>query len=747
MTTLLRFNKFRSTGDIWGGLASMLVALPASVAFGVTVYSAIGPGYAPSGALAGILGAAALGLIASIFGGTDRLISAPCAPAAAVLAAFAIKLVQQEVPPEHIVLLLIVLGVLTGLVQVLLGFLGIGRLIRYIPYTVVSGYLSGVGMIIIGSQIQRFFGATADLRWWQTLLAPQSWDFRSICIGMATVVVALLGPRLTKVVPGTILGLVAGILTYFGLAFLVDPTMLALEGNSLVLGSLGLAENGYVSTLVSRWHALGDLKLGQVGALVGSALTLAALLSIDTLKTCVVIDQTTRTRHQPNRELCAQGAANISSALIGGLPGSGTMGASMVNLKSGAQTRVSGILEGVLVLLAALVLNAVIAWVPIPSLAGILVVIGIRMIDLEPLRFLESRRTALDFAVVLGVVVIALSVDLIAASAAGVAMSILLFLREQVGGTVIRHKTFVHQRSSTWARTEAERRKISQQSEKAVIFELQGSLFFGTSYELYSSLEPELRSREYIILGLRLVQSVDVTAVHMLMQVRDMLAERGAFLLLSNVREQLPSGQNLLEFFVQTGLLDQGEGEDSEKSPTVRLFPVLEAAIEWVEEQLIGGNKAASDSEELLQLQEMQLFQGRKDETLADLQERMTQCSYKAGAIIYAVGDPGDAIYLVRRGEIRIMAPVGGSRQLHHVASIGRGDFFGGLAFLDGQPRSDNAVAHTDVDLYMLTMEQFNQLSDEHKRLALILALAISRTLAHRLRHANGERSLLHGQG
>ncbi|MDO8946123.1 MAG: SulP family inorganic anion transporter [Desulfocapsaceae bacterium] len=733
MSVLL--NKLRAPGDLWGGLASMLVALPASVAFGVTVYAAISPHYVALGAVAGLLGAAALGLIAPVFGGTDRLISAPCAPAAAVLSAFAIELVKQGVAPESIVLLLTVLAGLTGLVQILFGFLGIGRIIKYIPYTVVSGYLSGVGIIIITSQIRNFMGAGADTPWWQVVINPALWDMRSIYVGAATVLVALLGPKVTKAIPGTILGVCAGLLTYFGLAA-TDPSMMTLTDNSLVLGSLGAVEKGYFSTFVARWHDLGELKVSQVGALVGSALTLAALLSIDTLKTCVVIDRKTRTRHEPNRELCAQGLANIASSMIGGLPGSGTMGPSMVNLNSGAQTRVSGIMEGVFVLVAALALSTVIAWIPLATLAGILIVIGLRMIDTEPLRFLESRGTVLDFAVVLAVVTIALTVGLIAASASGVAMSILLFVREQVGGSVVRHKSFVHQRSSTWSRSEAERRMIGQKGEKAIIFELQGSLFFGTTYKLYSILAPEIKSRDYVILDLRLVQSVDITAVHMLIQVRDILAERGAFLLLSNVHER-QKGRNLRELFEQTGLTG-GSGD------TVHIFPVLESAIEWVEERLIAEVKAPVDEEVLLQLQEMELFQGHKDETLVDLEERMEQRSFKAGEAIYSIGDQGHAIYLIRRGEVRITAPIVGSRQLHHVATIGRGDFFGGLAFLDGHNRSDNAIAHTDTDLYMLTLENFHQLAEEHKRLALVLISAISRTLAHRLRHANGERTLLH---
>jgi len=164
---LLQSERFRLTpGDAWGGLAAMLVAFPASIAFGVTVYGAIAPSYAAFGALAGIVGVVVLGLLASWLGGTERLVSAPCAPAAAVLSAFAIQMAQRGDSPDLIVLMLVVVGMLAGLIQAGLGIVGIGGLIKYIPYPVVSGYLTGVGLIIIGSQIPRLLGAPEALRWW-----------------------------------------------------------------------------------------------------------------------------------------------------------------------------------------------------------------------------------------------------------------------------------------------------------------------------------------------------------------------------------------------------------------------------------------------------------------------------------------------------------------------------------------------------------------------------------------------------
>jgi SulP family sulfate permease len=725
----------QTPGDFWGGLAGMLVALPAAIAFGVTVYSVISPSYAAIGALAGIVGATVIGLLAAILGGTDRLISAPCAPAAAVLSAFAIEQVNQGVQPSSIVLLLVMLGILTGLLQMLLGLIGIGRLIKYIPYPVVSGYLSGVGLIIIGSQIPKFLGTAVGTSWWHALVSPWLWDWRGVAVGAATVIVGVLAPRFTQRVPGTILGIVAGLLAYFALAS-QDSTLLELSGNSLVIGPLGAARDGYVSAITERWLDIGELRLNQIAGLFGSALTLAALLSIDTLKTCVVIDQLTRSLHESNRELVAQGIANVASSTLGGIPGSGTMGATLVNISSGAQTRASGVIEGMLALLTALALGSFMAWIPVASLAGILIVIGIRMIDREPLRFIESRATVFDFAVVIAVVVVALSFSLIAASAVGVAMAIILFVREQIGGSVVRHKIYVNQMSSTWYRPEAEMRIIAHKGDQAVIFELQGSLFFGTTQQLYADLEPELATRRYVILDLKRVQSVDVTAAHLLHNVRNALQERGAMLLLSTVRENLPNGRNLREFLEQTGVI----GADD---PAVRVFPELDSAIAWVEDQLLGEENTSKEEEETpIQLHEMELFTHRKDETLKDLEARMELRSFKAGEAIYSLGSPGDAIFWIRRGSVRIFAPLGAGRT-RHIATFGRGDFFGGLAFLDNQPRSNDAVAASDCELYVLSHEQFTLLAEEHKKLAFTLVIAIARTLAIRLRHADTELAML----
>lgn len=725
-------------GDFWGGLAAMLVVLPSSIAFGVTIYAAIGSSYASLGAMAGIIGATVLGLVAPTLGGTDRLITTPCAPAAAVLSAFAITMNQQGVPADTIILLLILLGVITGLGQMLLGFVGIGRLIKFIPYPVVSGYMSGVGLIIIGSQIPIFLG-TPGRHWWEILVAPTLWDWRAVAVAGATLFFTFVGPKLTKLIPGTIMGILAGLVTYFGLAEMVDPTLWQLDGNPLVVGPMGAQQDSLIAAISGHWQDIGDLRLGQVAGLFGMAATLAVLLSIDTLKTCVVVDQLTRSRHDSNRELVAQGVANICSASVGGVPGAGAMGPTLVNLNSGGRSRVSGILEGVFALAAALLLGSFLAWIPVAALAGVLIVVGIRMIDREPLHFIQSRATVFDFVVVLAVILVALTIGLIAASGTGVALAILLFVREQIGGAVVRRKFYVNQTSSTWKRTESELSIIEKRGDQAVIFELQGSLFFGTSQQLYSQLEPEFGKRHYMILDLRRVQSMDVTAAHLLGIVRDGLQEKGALLILSGVPEMLPNGRNLREFLEQTAVIIPDKS-------LMRVFPTLDNAIEWVEDRLLGERDAPlavlEEEEPPLLLQDMEIFSQRKDETLQDLETRLEERSYKAGDVIFATGSEGDGIYWIRRGAVRLFVPVGNGNS-RHIATYGRGDFFGGLSFLDDRPRTNEAVALTDTLLYTLSRKNFDLLAEEHKRLGFNMLQGLARTLALRLRQAENELTLL----
>ena len=226
------------TGDVWGGLAAMMVALPASISFGVIVYEPLGQMYNAQGAMAGIIGATLLGFFAAMFGGCKRLISSPCAPAAAVLSAFAIQFTQSGMPPDQILLALLLIGLLAGGFQMLFGLLKLGGLIKYMPYPVVSGYLAGVGLIIIAAQTPKCLGISGNQGFWFAITSADQWRAASLIVGIVTAALMLIVPRVTQRIPAVIIAIIGGVTTYWLLS-LWDTDLLQLHNNTLIVGPLG----------------------------------------------------------------------------------------------------------------------------------------------------------------------------------------------------------------------------------------------------------------------------------------------------------------------------------------------------------------------------------------------------------------------------------------------------------------------------------------------------------------------------
>ncbi|MEI8161861.1 MAG: SulP family inorganic anion transporter [Betaproteobacteria bacterium] len=722
-------------GDCWGGLAAMLVALPSAIAFGVTIFSPLSASLAAQGALAGIVGATALGLIAPVCGGSSRLISAPCAPAAAVLAALASGYGARGMEPMAILALLSVIGLLAGVTQIGLGLAGIGRLIRFIPYPVVSGYLSGVGLIIIGSQIPRFLGAPATAGLLETLKTPAIWMWQSAVVGGVAIAAMLLTPRLTRKVPATILGLLGGIGTYLLLARF-DPALLSTEHNPLLVGTLAKGDAGFGEIVGRHWLAFANLGLRELGEAVVPALTLAALLSIDTLKTCVVIDTMTDSHHDSNRELTGQGLGNIVSSLIGGIPGAGTMGASLVNISSGGTTRRSGMIAGALSLLAFLVLVPLIAWVPIAALAAILIVIGLRMIDRHSLVFFFTPETRLDFMVIVSVILVAIFGNLIAASGVGVALAILLFIREQTRSSVVHSRIEGHQIVAKWARTPLDVMRLEHEAGEAVIFELQGSLFFGTANQLQAVLEPETGRHKYVILSMRRVQSLDVTATHVLEQIKDRLEEHDAYLVFCDIPKGLPSGLKMKRFLKQTGVV----------RPTNKAFAFrqIDEALEWIQSRAQAEAVAGQVDTSGLELRQMPIFAGQPEEALAALEAAAELRHIKAGKKVFKAGTTAADLFLIRRGTVKVTLPIH-KKDSYHLATCGPGEIVGGMGFLDAGSHTADALALCDTEVYAIPRDRFLELSGQHRDLAFALIESIARNLGQRLHGAVAEIQALRG--
>ncbi|MBF0159630.1 MAG: SLC26A/SulP transporter family protein [Magnetococcales bacterium] len=723
-------------GDFWGGLAAMLVALPSAIAYGVVAYTPLGADYFGYGAMAGVIGTVAIGLIAPVLGGAPRLISAPCAPAAAVLSALAGELLAgrsgiQAATPEQVLLLITVVALISGLLQLAYGTVGAGRLIKFIPFPVVSGYLSGVGTLIFLGQIPKLLGWPKGVDPWKAIVNPALWQMTSVVVGLMTIVGMVMAPRVTKKLPGPIIGLLTGMATYFYLGTL-RPELNHLQGNPLLIGAINVDLASMGSGMEARWSAVSQLAFSDILALLVPMLTLSVLLSIDTLKTCVVMDALTRSRHQSNRELVAQGVANFASAIVGGMPGAGTMGATLVNLNSGACTRTSGVIEGIFALVALVALSWLIAWVPISALAGILIVVAYRMFDWHSFQLLRHRSTVLDFLVIAAVVFVAVRFNLIAASGTGIMLAIVLFLREQIRSSVIRRKIHGNQISSRRNRLPEEKELLASAGADITLCELHGNLFFGTTDQLFTGLEEEIKHCRYLILDMHWVQSIDFTAVHMLEQIEGMLRDRQAYLIFSRLSEELPAGMALRRHFAHVGRCDKVDPS---------FFASTDTALEWAENHILEQHQM-SDSKDLkpLELHEISLFRGFEDDTamLEVLQGSMAEQFYRSGEFIFRQGDSDEKIFLIRRGSVRIVLPLDKGRQ-HTLAIFGRGNFFGEMAFIDHGVRSADAIADGPTEIYLLSRYRFNKLIEQYPALGHKVFARLARAMAIRLRYTNAE--------
>jgi sulfate permease, SulP family len=717
-------------GDLWGGLAAMLVAFPSAIAFGVVIFTAASPELASAGAIAGIIGAVALGITAPLVGRNAGFITAPCAPAAAVMSGLATELVRRgNLPLARVLALMALTALLGALFQIVYGLVRAGRLIKFIPYQVVSGYLSGVAVIIAVAQIPKLLGVPSKMHFGAALTAVHLWNMPGVIVGVVTIAVMALAPKVTKAVPGAIIGLAGGIGTYFVVA-LIRPELMRVTSNPLVIGPIR-ASGSFLEIVSGRAGSLATFRPSDIALVLSSALTLSVLLSIDTLKTGVVLDALTRQRHNSNRELIAQGTANAASFFAGGVPGAGAMGPSLVNVTSGGKTPWSGVIEGALVLACFLALGNFIAWVPIAALAGILLVVAWRMFDFHMFRLLLRRSTRLDFVIIAVVIIVAETVGLIQSSVVGVFLAILLFIRNQIRASVILRKLDLREIRSKRRRSPEENAILDEHGSAAVVVQLKDDLFFGTTDQLFTELERDIAERRFLLLDFRRVQSMDYTAGHMFLQMQQRLKERGGQLLFSGMPSSLPSRQDIEHYMGQLGLVGSSEG--------IRIFETRDSALEWMEEQILEATGwSESDADPPLELNEMTLLRNLDAETVKELAKSVRSVSIASGDKLFGAGQPGDELFFLRRGRIHVLLPLEGGKR-HHLATFGRGEFFGEMAFLDEGPRSAIAEAATPSEVFVLSRKEFDEIVRQNGTLAADVFEQLALAIAQRLRTTDAE--------
>ena len=386
-------------GDIFGGVTTAVVGLPVALAFGVA---------SGLGAMAGLYGAIALGFFAAVFGGTRSQISGPTGPMAVAMAV---------VITEHASTLqeALTVVVMAGIIQALLGILRFGRFVSYTPYSVISGFMSGVGIIIIILQtlpalgVEGTSGGPLDvMRGWPDAIV--NLNASAVAVAAVSLGVCIFWPaRLHRWFPATLAALAVG--TLMGVLLLDDAPII-----------------GDVPSGLPELQA-PLLSLGVLAAAVQPAVTLALLGAVDSLLTSLIADSMTRTRHNPNQELIGQGLGNIAAGLVGGLPGAGATVGTVVNIRAGGSTRVSGALRAIVLLAIVLGAGRYVEAVPLAALAGILLKVGWDIVDW---RFLKRmHQVQREHLMIMGItMVLTVVLNLITAVAIGLIVAAMSAVRQ-----------------------------------------------------------------------------------------------------------------------------------------------------------------------------------------------------------------------------------------------------------------------------------------------------------------------------
>jgi SulP family sulfate permease len=697
------------------------MALPTALGNGLLIFAPLGPEQAAAGAVAGLTGAIVLGAIASLLGGTPGLVSAPSGPAAAMLTAHAAHLAATS--PDRALVLLLATGLLAGVLQLGFGALRLGTMVKFIPYPVVAGFLSAAGLLLAWGQVPSIVGLSRGGPV-AALGHPAAWRAVALATAAATFASTRLAQRFLPRLPPVVTGIAVGTLTYLGFAA-GEPALAAVAGNPLRIGAMPGAAT-VAATLPARIAELLALRPADVTTLLGPAAALAALVSVDTLKSCVLIDSITGGRHAGNRELLAQGLGNALSAAAGGVPGAGVSGATLVNLGSGGRSRLSSAAVPALLLGVAAFGPGLVAGTPKAVLGGILAHVGLRTVDWGALRLARRRETRLDLAVVVAVVVTALARDLVTAAAAGVGLSVVLYLRDRMRQSPVRARGDVTALRSTRHRLPAEDAVLAEWGGEAALLALQGDLFFGTADRLLTELEPDLAARRFVLLDLTRVEDIDLTAARILTQAEARLAARGGTLLLSGAR----AAESLLAAMEQAA-------QRPRRAPA-RHFASRDEALEWCEERLLEAHLPVRPTHGALPLAEMELLRGLPADALAALERHVVHVKAADGERVFRTGDPGDSMYLVRLGRVRLVVPGAGGRELM-LGVFGRGDVVGELAFIDGRRRSADALAVAETELFQVTREGFEAAAREMPALREELPARLLRVVSFRLRVTTAE--------
>ena len=504
LSVLKSYSRRQLISDIVAGVIVAIIALPLSIAL------AIASGVSPE---KGLYTAIVAGFVIAALGGSNVNISGPTAAFATIVAGIVAQFGISG---------LVLATIMAGLMLILMGICRLGSLIKYIPYTITTGFTSGIALTIVIGQVKDFLGLSypAGTHNIETIEKVEaivknfaSFNWQALLVGLIGLAILILWPKVSKKIPGSLIAVVVGV---------VIVKVFKMDVNTI--GDL------YTISRDLPAFALPAFEWSNLSALLPSAFTIAILAAIESLLSCVVSDSMIGDRHNSNTELIAQGAGNIASALFGGIPATGAIARTAANVKNGGRTPLAGMIHAAVLLLILVVLMPYAAWIPMPIIAAILFMVAYNMCEWR--HFVEICKTApwSDILVLVLTFVLTVAFDLVVAIEFGMLAAVILFMKRMADVTHIRPWT------KSDEKVEDDGGRLKNIPAFTSVYEINGPMFFATT-DKYSTI-PLQAGIKVLILRMRNVPSLDISAMRSLHSVQKICAEKGVTILLSHVNEQ-----------------------------------------------------------------------------------------------------------------------------------------------------------------------------------------------------------------
>ena len=504
LTCMKTYSREQFVKDVTAGIIVAIIALPLSIALALA--SGVGPE-------AGIFTAIVAGFVISALGGSSVQIAGPTAAFATIVAGIVAKNGLDG---------LVIATILAGIFLILMGLCHFGTLIRFIPYTITTGFTAGIAVTIVIGQLKDFFGVTYPdgVKPIETMEKLHAFvencgtvNLSAVIVGVVSLAILIISPYIFKKIPGSLLAVVAGILMV----------------KFLPLKASTIGDLYSISNALPGFH-FPALSLAAVEDAIPNAFTIAVLAAIESLLSCVVADGMINGKHRSDMELVAQGAGNIASALFGGIPATGAIARTAANIKNGGRTPIAGMVHAITLVLVLVVLMPYAGMIPMPTIAAILFVVAYNMCQWRPFTHLIQTAPKSDILVLLVTFFLTVVFDLVVAIEIGMLLTCLLFMKRMSDETHVDSWTYVDDDS------DAVNDHMQKLAKEIRVYEITGPLFFGAANAIEHIVVKDFT--KCLVLRMRSVPALDSTAMNALQNLVKYCEAKGITPIFSHVNEQ-----------------------------------------------------------------------------------------------------------------------------------------------------------------------------------------------------------------